>query len=144
MPEITDQAYIFVPMLAVVLLTYIALFRMGGARGKAMKEGMEVDYYRAHQGGQEPEYAAAAVRHYGNLFEGPVLFYAACITAFVLSAVGPWTVLFAWGYAILRVVQSTVHLTYNNVMHRGMAFMLGMLFLGALWVNVAMAIFVRA
>jgi len=142
MPYDIDQAYIFVPMLAIVLLTFITFIRMGAARGAAMKE-MDPSYYRAHQGGQEPESAAAAVRHYGNLFEAPTLFYAACITAFVLGAVGQWTVWFAWGYVILRVIQSLVHGTYNNPAHRGVAFILSMLFMAALWVNVGMSVFAR-
>ena len=143
MPETYDQAYIFVPMLAVVLLTYIAMFRMIAARGRAMKEGTSLDYYRAHLGPSEPEYAVAAARHVDNLLEGPTLFYAACVTAYVLGAVGLWTVLFAWGYVLFRVIQSVVHMTSNKVMIRGMSYGLSMLFLGAMWVCLAMVVFAR-
>ena len=140
MPETVNQTYIFVPMLLVVVLTFIAFFRMGAARGAAMKT-MDATYYRAHLGGSEPEFAVVAVRHYGNLFEMPTLFYAACITAFVLGAVGIWTVAFAWAYALLRLVQSAVHATYNNPAHRGIAFVLSGLSMIALWVNVGISVF---
>lgn len=140
MPDTVNQASIFVPMLIVVLLTFVAFFRMGMARAKAMKAGQDPEFYRAHLGGAEPEPAVVAVRHYGNLFELPTVFYAACLTAFVLGAVSIWTLLFAWGYVALRILQSAVHMTYNKPMHRGMPFMLGALFMIALWVNVAMAV----
>lgn len=133
---------VLVPMLAVVALTFIAFVKMGGARAGAMK-AMDPNFYRAHQGGQEPEAAATAVRHYNNLFELPTLFYAGCLTAYALGAVSTWTLGFAWAYVAFRVVQSGVHLTYNNPAHRGFAFILGLLMVFALWINIGMAIFAR-
>jgi hypothetical protein len=135
-----NQATIFVPMLVVVALTFVAFVRMAAMRGKAVKEGQDPAFYRAHLGTPEPEYATAAVRHYGNLFELPTLFYAACLTAFVLGAVSLWVLVFAWGYVVGRIIQSAVHLTYNNPSHRGGGFILGMLFMLALWVNLGMSI----
>ncbi len=134
---------IFLPMLMIVLLTYVAFVRMAAARGAAMKAGQDPAFYRAHLGPPEPEAATAAVRHYDNLFELPTLFYAACLTAYVLPAVSGWTLAFAWGYVAARAVQSTVHMTYNNPAHRGIAFMLGVLFTLALWVNLALTICAR-
>jgi hypothetical protein len=109
------------------------------ARGGAAK-AVPPSFYRAHQGGQEPESAVVAVRHYGNLFELPTLFYAACITAFLLGAVSTWVLVFAWGYVVFRLVQSAIHLTYNNPAHRGGAFVLGVVFVLALWVKLALVI----
>lgn len=143
MPETVNQAYIFVPMLVVVALTFVAFVKMSMARGRAAKEGQDPDYYRAHIGDPEPEYAAAAVRHFNILFEMPTLFYAACLTAFVLSAVTFWTALFAWGFVAGRLIQSLVHMTYNNPLHRGLGFVLSVLFMLALWINIAMAVFAR-
>jgi hypothetical protein len=140
MPETVNQAYIFVPMMVVVFLTFIALFRMGAARGAAMKAGQDPNYYKAQLGDPEPESTVAAVRHFNILFEAPTLFYAGCITAYVLQAVNFWTVVFAWGFVILRLIQSAVHLTYNNPAHRGGAFMASMLFLLALWIQLAIAV----
>jgi len=136
----TNQVAIFVPMLVVVALTFVAFLKMGAARGAAVKGGHDPNYYRAHLGTPEPEPTVAAVRHYGNLFELPTLFYAACLPAFVLGVVSTWVLVFAWGYAVARLVQSAVHLTYNNPGHRGGAFVLGMLFMLALWVTLGLAI----
>lgn len=143
MPEAVNQVSIFVPMLVVVALTYLAFIRMGAARGAAMKAGQDPNYYRAHIGTPEPEGTVAAVRHYGNLFELPTVFYAACLTAFVLNAVSGWVLVFAWGYVVMRLVQSAVHLTYNNPAHRGVAFVIGVLFTLALWINLTLTICAR-
>jgi len=134
---------IFVPMLVVIFLTYVAFIRMASARGAAVKAGHDPAYYRAQLGTPEPEATVAAVRHYGNLFELPTVFYAACLTAFVLNAVTGWVLIFAWGYVAARLVQSAVHMSYNNPSHRGMGFVLGVLFTLALWVNLALAICAR-
>ncbi|AOR77126.1 MAPEG family protein [Novosphingobium resinovorum] len=137
-----NPTLIFLPMLVVVALTFVAFVRMAVARTGIIKS-MDPDYYRAHIGPPEPESARAAVRHYDNLFELPTLFYAACLTAFVVAVVGRWTLIFAWGYVAARVVQSLIHMTYNNPAHRGGAFVLGMLFTLALWINLAVSIFAR-
>lgn len=140
---ITNQTLIFLPMLVVVALTFVAFVRMAVARTAAVKGGQDPNFYRAHLGPPEPEAATAAVRHYGNLFELPTIFYAACLTAFVLGAVGTWTLVFAWGYVAARVVQSLIHMTFNNPAPRGLGFVLGVAFMLALWINLALAICAR-
>lgn len=143
MPETINPVAIFLPMLVLVLLTFIAFVRMASGRGAAVKAGHDPDYYRAQLGAPEPEHAVVGVRHWGNLFELPTLFYAACLTAFVLQAVSGWTLLFAWGWIAARIIQSAVHITYNNPNHRGMGFVLGVLFMLTLWINIALSIFAR-
>lgn len=140
MPDAINQVSIFLPMLVIGALTFVVFARMAAARGKAVKEGQDPDYYRAHLGAPEPEYATAAVRHYGNMFEMPTLFYATCLMAFVLEAVSGWTLIFAWAFVAGRLVQSAVHMTYNNPGHRGLGFVLSVLCMFALWINVAMSV----
>jgi hypothetical protein len=138
-----NQATIFLPVLVVVALTFVAFVKMASARGRAVKEGQDPAFYRAALGTPEPEYATAAVRHWGNLFELPTLFYAACLTAFVLDAVTGLVLILAWGWVAARLIQSAVHMTYNNPSHRGIGFILGVLCLLALWVDLAIAVFAR-
>jgi hypothetical protein len=140
MPYIVNQTHIFLPMLALVALTLVAFVHLAMARTAAVKGGQDPTFYRAHHGTPEPEKAAAGARHWDNLFELPTLFYAACIVAFVMGGVGRWTIYFAWAYSAARIVQSLVHMTYNDPGHRGGAFMLGVVFLFALWANVAMTV----
>ncbi|MCJ2188085.1 MAPEG family protein [Novosphingobium beihaiensis] len=137
----TNQTLVLLPMLAVAALTFVAFFKMAMARAAAVKAGHDPAFYRAHLGTPEPEAATAAARHWDNLFELPTLFYAGCITAFVLGAVGIWTLVFAWGFALCRLVQSAIHMTSNAPSPRALAFSLGVMFMLALWINVAIAIF---
>lgn len=136
----TNPVSILVPMLVVVLLTFVAFIRMGAARGAVAKQ-MDPNFYRAQLGGHEPEPAVVAVRHYHNLLELPTLFYPACLTALAMGAVGLWTLVFAWGYVAARLIQSAIHMSYNNPTHRGGAFVLGVVFMLALWINIALGVF---
>ncbi|VWX53104.1 MAPEG family protein [Novosphingobium sp. 9U] len=141
MPYATNQTLIFLPVLVVVALTLVGFVRMATGRAAAVKAGHDPAFYRAHIGTPEPEHAAAGVRHWDNLFEVPTLFYAGCLAAFVLGGVTGWALAFAWGFAVARVVQSLVHITYNNPGQRGLAFVLGVLFVFALWINIALKVF---
>ncbi len=141
MIAIINPATIFLPMLLVVALTFVAFVRLAIARQAAIKSGHDPAYYRAHLGQPEPEATRAAVRHYGNLLELPVLLYAACLTAFALGEVSDAMLVFAWGYALARTAQSAVHMTYNNPAHRGVAFVVGVGCLLLLWIDVGWTIF---
>jgi hypothetical protein len=139
-----NQALIFMPMLAVVALTVVGFVRLVIVRVRSTRaRDVPFSYYKAFQNGAEPEYVAVVARHYLNLFEAPILFYAACVTVFALGGVTLAVYLTAWGYAILRITQSTIHLTYNNVRHRAYAFLLGWIALTALWVQIGLTIFQR-
>jgi hypothetical protein len=140
--DAANPVTILLPTLVVAALTFFAFIRMAAARGAAAKT-MDPNFYRAQQGGAEPEAAVVAVRHYGNLLELPTLFYPACIALFALNAVSGWALVWAWGYVAARLVQSAVHLSYNNPAHRGLSFVLGLLFVLALWVTLALAVFAR-
>lgn len=140
--DTANQATIFLPLLVIVALTFVAFVRMAAARGAVAKE-MDPSFYRAQLGGHEPESAVVTVRHYGNVFELPTLFYAAGLTAFVLGAVTGWVLLWAWGFVAARLLQSAIHLSYNNPAHRGGAFVLSMVFMIALWVTIALHVFAR-
>lgn len=134
---------ILVPVLAVVALTFIAFIKMAAMRAAAVKGGQDPNYYRAHLGTPEPEATVAAVRHWDNLFEAPTLFYAGAIAAYALGAVSGWTLIFAWGFAVLRILQSAVHMTSNAPNIRGLFFSLSLVFVFALWVNVGFSVLAR-
>jgi hypothetical protein len=69
-----------------------------------------------------------------NLFELPVLFYAACLALAVTHLVTPLQLGLAWGFVALRASHSLIQTTYNRVMHRFAVFMLGFLCLMAMWI----------
>jgi len=106
-----SQYALLFPMLALVLLTFgvsVMLFR---ARVRSVREGhTPVSYFRVFQGSPEPEYLAKVTRHFANLFETPVLFYAGCLTAMVVGVTGPVVVTMAWGYVAARLAHAWIHL----------------------------------
>ncbi len=123
-----NQFALVYPMAAMVLLTAVVLIRMVHGRFGAVKRG-EVDsrFYKTHQGDTEPRSAAQNTRQFINLFESPVLFYAACIVAMVTHQTGPLIVWVAWAYVLFRIVHAFVHLGSNRIPPR-------MFIYGASWV----------
>ena len=131
---------IFLPVLLVVAVTFIGFVKMAVERASAVKQGQSPEFYKVYQGDPEPEKTRAAVRHWDNLFELPTLFYAGCLTAYVIGAVTTTVLVCAWVFAIGRTVQSLVHITYNHPNHRGGAFTLSFLGLMVMWGALAAAI----
>ena len=73
-----------------------------------------------------------------NLFEMPVLFYAAMI---VILFMGTADVLFgylAWGFVALRVIHSFIHCTSNVINARFTAYFVSSLILWATWARIGM------
>ena len=79
----------------------------------------------------------SAADNYRNLFESPVLFYAAAVTAFVTEATGTLLVALLWAYVALRAVHSDIQCTTNRVYRRFQAFAASMGVLFAIWVALA-------
>jgi hypothetical protein len=139
-----SQYALLFPMLALVFLTFgvsVMLFR---ARIRSVREGhTPVSYFRVFHGSPEPEYLAQVTRHYANLFETPMLFYAGCLVAMVAGVTGPVVVTLAWGYVVARLLHAWVHLGANRVRHRLRVFAVGWLFLLALWGYVGTTVALR-
>ena len=104
------------PMAAMVLLTFLVLLRMVLGRVAAVRSG-EIDarFYKTYQGDGEPRAAAQNTRHFVNLFENPVLFYAACVVAMVTGQGDGLMVWLAWAYVACRVIHAFVHMGSNKI-----------------------------
>jgi len=123
------------PMFAMVLLVGAVAAVMFRSRVRAVRERkLSIKYFRAMSGGEVPDYAAVPSRHFANLFEVPILFYAVCVSAMVLQATGPLMMTLAWMFVAARYSQAWIHLTYNNVIHRMVAFAVGLLVVLLMWI----------
>jgi hypothetical protein len=69
-----------------------------------------------------------------NLLEAPLLFYVICLMDAVAGRVDGVVLTLAWAYVALRCLHSLIHLTYNHVIHRLVAFAASNGVLGAMWV----------
>lgn len=132
---------ILYPLFAMVLLTAVALFRLGYLRYRAVA-GRQVDpaYYKTYQGNAEPDSIAATSRHVVNLFETPVLFYVAVLLAYQVGSTGAGLVALAWVYVALRAAHSWIHLTSNVVAWRFKVFIMSWLTLLCMWIVLGIGI----
>jgi len=128
------------PMFALVLLTFVVLLVNFIWRVRAVRtRQVSVKYFRVFEGVDAPEYLKAGARHYANLFELPVLFYVACLTAMQLQQQQSAILLtLAWAFVVFRVIHAVIHMSYNNVIHRMTAFWGGVLAVLAMWTVLAL------
>jgi hypothetical protein len=121
-------------MFAMVLLTASVLVRLFLARRAAVGAGqVQAAYFRVYQGAAEPEASAQLARHFTNLFEAPVLFYAACLAAAMLPPSALCLAL-AWAYVAARAVHTIVHTGRNRLPPRIAAYFTSWALLLALWI----------
>jgi hypothetical protein len=72
------------------------------------------------------------------LFEAPVLFYVACVTAIATRQVTLLAVLLAWAYVVLRVAHAYIHLNANRLRQRIPVYFASWGTLLALWITIAL------
>lgn len=136
----TEYALVY-PMAAMVLLTFFVLIRMVLGRFAAVARGdVDARFYKTYQGGGEPRGAAQNTRHFINLFENPVLFYAACIAAMVTQQGAGLIFWLAWAYVATRIVHSFVHLGANKIPPRMAVYGASWIVLLAMWATLVAAV----
>lgn len=109
------QAYIFVPLAAFTLLVFGLWLQLGFARVSAARRGaISMEYLAQGTGTPPSRYLVVLHHHFSNLFEIPVLFYAACIALFALGGVNPLSVWLAWIFVLLRAVHTAIVLVNNS------------------------------
>lgn len=127
------------PMYAIVMLTFFVAVRLLWVRAKAVSSGtIKLSYFRSLSAPPADEAMATAARHFVNLFEVPVLFFAACLTAMTISFSSQNLIIAAWFFVGCRVSHAIIHLTYNNVNHRFVSYLLGYLTILYMWTLLAL------
>ncbi len=110
---------ILMPVAALVLWTMLVLLLIPYQRFRAVfADELKVSDFKNGESERVLPRVAIPNRCYMNLLEAPTLFYLACLTAFVSANQGALLLGLAWAYVLLRILQSLVHLSYNNVLHR--------------------------
>lgn len=124
------------PLYAQVVLTFLVLFWTFFTRVQAVRQReINFGYFRLMQGAA-PERMQKATRHFANLFEMPVLFYAVCLLCVFKGFDDTLQMALAWFYVLCRSAQALIHLSYNHILHRVLVFSLGNGVLLALWLRV--------
>lgn len=129
-----DTHLIYWPAIAMAALTFVVWLRMYFMRVAQMKRE------RIHPQAVATSAQAAArltdscaADNFRNLFELPVLFYAAVLVAAQTGQVGTATLALAWAFVLLRVAHSAIQCTYNKVIHRFWVYFSGGVALWLLW-----------
>lgn len=137
-----SPATLFAPVFALVAWTFCVLLLVAFKRLQAGFDGSVSPHeYTMGESSKVPAAVSLPNRNYMNLLELPLLFYVAVLMAHLAAAATPLLVALAWGYFALRVVHSLIHLTYNHVLHRFLAFASSNFVLLVIWLLLARAVF---
>ncbi|NOY66795.1 MAG: hypothetical protein GXP13_05230 [Gammaproteobacteria bacterium] len=131
-----NQYTIFLPLLAMVLLSAIVLVWMYKTRVAEMKnQKINPQKIADHASSMTLlQSVAGPADNLINLFEAPVLFYVATLTMFITQTGGNILLSLAWIYVTLRYLHSYIHCTYNKVLHRYKVYLASTVVLWLMWV----------
>jgi hypothetical protein len=129
---------ILFPAVALVALTFAVWILLYWRRiGTMRARGLSPEKFKTRATRIPLEEAASASDNFQNLLELPVLFYVLVLGLYVTQRVDAVFIALAWGFVALRAVHTFVHVGYNRVMHRFLAYAAGALLLWAAWLRFA-------
>ena len=132
---------ILYPMMALAALTFAVLLLIPFARFRAAGRGeVTARDFKYGESSKVPGPVSLPNRNLMNLLELPVLFYVVCLAFYVTRTVDASAIALAWVYVVLRAVHSAIHLTYNRVFHRLIAFAASNVVLVILWIRWASSV----
>jgi hypothetical protein len=130
-----SQEAIFLPVSVLALLTFAVLGFIPMRRFRAVARGqVKAEDFRFGESAAVPGEVSIPNRNYMNLLELPILFYVLAGILFVTQRVDGLFLGLAWTYVALRFAHSTVHMTYNHIIHRLSFFALSNFVLMAMWI----------
>ncbi|GAA5074927.1 MAPEG family protein [Lysobacter panacisoli] len=129
-----DTKQVFLPALAMVALTLVVWIRMYVVRiGEMRRERIHPQSIATSAQIAQRLADTRASDNFRNLFELPVLFYAALAAAALTGQATTAVLSLAWLFVALRVLHSLIQCGYNKVMHRFWIYIAGALVLWTLW-----------
>ena len=122
------------PMFAMLMLTLAIAILAVIVRIKSVTSSVvKISYYRVMQGQDVPDMVTRSTRCFNNQFEVPILFYIVSTLFVALNIASILAIILAWCFVLMRILQTVIHLTYNNVIHRMLCFWTGFLVVLAMW-----------
>jgi hypothetical protein len=131
------------PVLAQILLTYVAVLRLGAARYRVAASGKVRLPEIALSGERWPEDCRKLANNLANQFETPVLFYVLVGLAVWSAAPLAWMLPLAWLFVVLRAVHMAVHTGSNDVLTRFRVFLASTTVLMLMWLVVVLHLVLR-
>lgn len=131
--------YLILPLFAMVLLTFVVALIMLRTRIRAVLDGtVKLAHFRTFSEGTPSEDMLKVSQHFTNLFELPVLFYAALLAAMHFQVQGSAIHVWAWLFVAARVAHAYIHIGRNRVRPRMYSFLSAWFCVMAIWVIVVM------
>ena len=133
--------FALVPLFFQILLVFILMVWMGKKRQTALRRG---EVHPRDISLREPKWPPKAMQVancFSNQFEIPVLFYVVTVLALITRQVDLLFVSLSWLFVVSRYVHAYIHTTSNRVSRRGIVYGLGVLIVIALWVELALRLY---
>ncbi len=127
-------------VLALLTLTVLLMLPIRVFKAQFAKKVSLQDDFKYGVSADAPAEISVLNRNYINLLEAPILFYVASLLIFVTNKADTTFLYLAWTYVGLRILHSTIHLTYNRVLHRGLIFGASVSVLAVIWVRILLAL----
>ena len=125
---------IWLPCSALVLVTALVWINLYADRlGEMRKKGINPQSLATARVAAGKLENTQAADNFRNLFEVPVLFYLLCVAIAITGGSTPGLLLAAWIFVGLRALHSLIHVSYNRVMHRFLAYAASTLLLFGMW-----------
>jgi len=124
------------PMFVMVLLIVVVAGLNLTWRIRAVKQRkVSARYFKLYSSetSEVPDYLLAGARNFSNLFEFPMLFLLTCVLVLSLGLQSVAFVVLAWVFVLSRVLHSIIHMSYNHIIHRLLAFKVGVLSVFIMW-----------
>lgn len=133
------------PIFALSGWTLCILLLLAARRLRAAFAGqIKNSAYALGESAAVPTAIVLANRNYMNLLELPLLFYVACLMAFMTLNTSSTLLTLAWIYVALRVLHSLIHVSYNRVLHRFIVFAASNFVLVFLWLQLAGSLLIQS
>ena len=132
---------IIYPVFCLVMLTFFMMAATGITRLISVRRRqVHPRYYVLMSGDTPPDYVQKVGRNMANLLEVPVLFYLLAVLVILFEINNQLLVDLAWLYVALRLLHSIIHISYNNVPHRFIVFVLSVVTLMIMWFQFMMLV----
>jgi hypothetical protein len=138
---VTQTQLLLLPAFVQFALTVYVLTRMGQGRVRAVRSGQvkrsEIDIKTAYS-----ETVQKFANNYQSQFELPALFYVVLVLALATELNDYLLIGLAWAFVGARLVHSLVHTGSNRIATRFKIFVVGLVFLVAMWAWFGLRLFV--
>ena len=132
---------IIYPVFCLVMLTFLMMAATGITRLISVRRRqVHPRYYVLMSGDTPPDYVQKVGRNMANLLEVPMLFYLLAVLVILFEINNQLLIDLAWLYVLLRVLHSIIHISYNNVPHRFIVFVLSVVTLMIMWLQFIMLV----